>query len=70
MLYINGRAKTDHSFSRLLIYEVKPFAVAGLAIYVSKMRELGAYGKCATLILLGCSVAIVYMRARSRGAIK
>lgn len=53
-----------------LVYELKPVAVAAMGLYTMSIQSIGPVGKLAGLILLGCGIAIVYMRARYRGLIR
>ena len=51
------------------LYEAKPFACLAFSAYAASLQYIGGFGKAAALILITCSVAIVYMRARHRGLI-
>lgn len=59
-----------HSPIRNLYYEAKPFVCVGLGLYAVSLHYTGGFGKVASLVLIGCSVAIIYMRARYRGLIR
>ncbi|MGE0762343.1 MAG: hypothetical protein AB7N80_03595 [Bdellovibrionales bacterium] len=51
-------------------YEGKPFICAAFGLYAVSLHAAGPVAKVAGVVLLGCSIAIIYMRARYRGLIR
>lgn len=64
-----GVSKMDSNL-RNIYYEAKPFICAGFGLYATSLHTLGGLGKMAGLVLVGCGIAILYMRARYRGLIR
>jgi hypothetical protein len=56
-----------HTPLRIVYYEGKPFVCALAGAYFMAQAGLGKY---AGLVLFGCGVSILYMRARYRGLIR
>ena len=52
------------------VYEVKPFFLASIGIYAMAQHHSPMVGKLASLLLVGCAVSILYMRARYRGLLR